>query len=405
MAQKQLSRLNQEVNQQTIASHIDRRAFDFIVVGLGSMGAPTCYFLARQGYSVLGIEQFDITHEKGSHGGQSRLIRMAYFEHPNYVPLLQRSYELWQAMEQQAETRLFYPTGILYSGPPNDFLISGSQRSALEHKLPLENVSSQQQKHRYPQLRLPADHTTVFEYNAGFIEPERAILTFAQQAMEHGVELHTQEPVLAWTGTTEGVSITTANGDYTGKKLIVTSGAWSGKLLPQLKQSLKVTRQLVAWVETTNNSQFMLNKFPCWGINWHKYPGLFYGFPILPGEQFEGTTGLKLGYHFPAAAADPEITEDPDTAFDENILHEFMDEFMPGAYKSFIEFKPCHYTYSPDEHFIVDHYPDQENVLMAAGFSGHGFKFAPVIGEILAEMALNGSTSQPIEFLSAARLR
>ena len=378
--------------------------FDVAVIGVGSMGAATCYYLAKQGLRVLGIEQFGIAHENGSHGGQSRLIRQAYFEHPDYVPLLQRSYELWKSLETESATKLFYPTGILYSGMTNDFLIKGSQRSAEMHDIPLEKLSSQQTNHRFPQFNLPEEYQSIFEYNAGFLIPELAIRTYATQAVAHGASIKTQEKLLKWEENDNSISITTDKGAYNTEKLILTAGAWSGLIAPKLRTELKVTRQLVAWVNTKDDAKYALNKMPCWGINKKDLPGLFYGFPLLPNKQFGGPTGMKLGYHLPGVPieADDSLEISPNKA-DITLLTHFLNEFIPGCYDSINEIKHCKYTYSPDEHFILDKLPDSKNVLVATGFSGHGFKFAPVVGEILSELAIEGMTDKPIEFLSMKR--
>jgi sarcosine oxidase len=378
-----------------------KNVFDAVVIGVGSMGAATCYYLAKQGLRVLGIEQFGIAHENGSHGGQSRLIRQAYFEHPDYVPLLRRSYDLWKNLEEEAATKLFYPTGILYSGMANDFLISGSQKSAETYGIPLEKLTSQQAHHRYPQFKLPEEYQSIFEYNAGFLTPELAIRTFAAQATAHGASIHTQEQLLKWEENDNSLTITTTKGTYHTQKLILTAGAWSGLIAPKLQPKLKVTRQLVAWVNTKNDAKYALNKMPCWGINKKDMPGLFYGFPLLPNAEFSGPAGMKLGYHLPGEIIEPDdsLEINPSKA-DMAILTDFLKEFMPGCYDSINEIKHCKYTYTPDEHFVVDFLPNHSNVMIAAGFSGHGFKFAPVIGEILADLATQGKSSLPIEFLS-----
>jgi len=348
---------------------------------------------------VLGIEKFDIVHENGSHTGQSRLIRKAYFEHPAYVPLLQKAYDGWENLEKRSNSRLFYKTGILYSGKADDFLISGSRKSARAHNLELNEVTAGNQSESYPQFSLPSHYSTIFEPDAGFITPERAILTYINEALKLGAEVRSGETVIDWQESSNGVEVRTDQGHYNANCLIITAGAWTSQLVTGLKPKLKVTKQAIFWVNVNNSDQYLLNKMPCWGINQEELTGLLYGFPILNEHEFGGPGGLKIGYHNPGEPINPEHKTAAVRQSDKDLIVSFMEEFMPGAFKSFNEEKTCLYTYSPDEHFIIDFMPDQRHVIFATGFSGHGFKFIPVVGEILADLATNGATDLPIEFL------
>ena len=403
MANPSLVELKKDVNQSAGKTRSKKTTHDFIVIGLGSMGSSTCYYLAKQGFTVLGIEQHEITHENGSHSGQSRLIRQAYFEHPDYVPLLRQAYEGWLDLEQISESQLFYDTGILYSGKANDFLIKGSLRSASQYDIDVQELNNDEVKRQYSQFNLPPDYTTILEPNAGFVTPERAILTYVQQAISSGAEIHRNETVESVTDKEGGVTVKTSQNTYRARKLIVTAGAWTARLLPFLKPKLKVTRQVISWVNTTNDKNYRLGDLPCWGINQEGSAGLYYGFPILDHCQFGGPPGLKIGYHFPGEETDPDNQAEKNVDEDKEIIANFMSKFLPGCFKSFSEIKSCLYTYSPDDHFIIDHHPDLHNVIFAAGFSGHGFKFAPVIGMALADLASEGSTKLPIKFLSLDR--
>lgn len=403
MPNQPLSTLNNTVNEQVKLSRTDRNSFDFIVIGLGSMGSSTCYQLASHGYSVLGIEQFQISHENGSHAGQSRLIRQAYYELPDYVPLLQEAYKGWKHLEERSNSTLFYRTGIMYAGKSDDFLISGSLKSAAEHNLQVESIDHEQAAKRFPQFDLPSHYSTIFEPNAGFVTPERAILTYISEALKIGAEVHTNETVIDSQESGEGITVMTNAGSYSAQKLVITAGAWAPALISVLKPKLTVTKQLIAWVNTNNNKDYEISKMSCWGINQEEFDGLFYGFPILNHAEFGEPAGLKIGYHHPGETVDPDSYPRDSNSSDQEIIVNLMEKFMPGAFHSFNTIKTCLYTYSNDDHFIIDHLPEHKNVVVGTGFSGHGFKFVPVVGQALADLAIDGRSSLPVQFLRLKR--
>lgn len=366
------------------------------------MGAATCYYLSKQGASVLGIEQFDIPHDQGSHTGQSRIIRKAYFEHPDYVPLLKRAYDNWANLEEATSTQLYFKTGLFYAGPHDNDLIKGTTLAAQLHQLPLENITATD----HPKTRnftIPTHHEKWFEPDAGFITPERAILTFAQEAIRNGATLLTRQRVIQWKKNDGAFLVETNTDTYSAKKIVVCGGAWSGKLVPDLNTKLKVTRQVVVWLNPKKWDDFTLERFPCWLVADEDLPGAFYGFPILPAGKLGGPLGLKFAYHHPGAVSDPDQVDRTTTQTDVAFILNAVKKFLPSALGSVLSIKTCLYTYSPDEHFIIDTHPLDEDLIVAAGFSGHGFKFAPVIGEILSDLALKGKTELPIEFLRLKR--
>jgi len=378
--------------------------YDVIVIGVGSMGSAACYQLARRGVRVLGLEQFEVSHEKGSHTGQSRLIRKAYFEHSNYVPLLQRAYKLWSGIEKESGVQLFHRTGIAYFGPAGEELLTGVKKSASIYGLPVDQYKHKDINERWPQFSLPANYEGIFEPDAGFIAPELAIRTIADLALKEGAEIITDTQVLSWTVNNNEVEVHTSRQTYKAGKLIITAGAYSKPLLPDFKPNLKVTRQLLAWVEPENRNDFTLRNFPCWVLKNDNGEGIYYGFPILPEDQFSEPYGLKIAYHRPGVVINPEEIADFDSSEEEEILRSIIARYLPGAMKEVITFKSCLYTYSDDDHFIIDNLPGfEKQVMIACGFSGHGFKFVPVVGEILADMIIDSKTSQPIEFLSIKR--
>jgi sarcosine oxidase len=386
------------------ASITNKNNYDVIVIGVGSMGAAACYFLAKQGYRVLGLEQFDITHELGSHTGQSRIIRKAYFEDPDYVPLLSRAYENWKAFEEETGTQLYYRTGLAYFGKPQNILIKGARLSASLYKVPLEEPAIQTLTDRFPQFKIPSGYTALFEPDAGFVTPEKSIRLHAQQAVKNGATIHTREKVLNWKKEGNNIQVTTGKDTYHSNKLIISSGAWAGKIIPGMSDKIKVTRQAVAWVKPVKVNNYTLGNFPCWMIADEEKPGAYYGFPILPVDQFGEPGGLKVAYHYPGQISDPDHMNRQTSPEEINDLKDILNKYLPGSFESVIAVKTCLYANTPDENFIIDRLPGyEEHVAIACGFSGHGFKFVPVVGEILADLVMKGKTEMPIGFLSARR--
>ena len=283
MASLPLNELAVHVKQDVDrSSNKQQGTFDVIVLGVGSMGSATCYHLAKQGHSVLGLEQFDITHEFGSHSGQSRIIRKAYFEHPDYVPILQRAYQNWKSFEEETETQLYYKTGLLYFGQSDHALIKGLRESAQKYSIEVNDLSSQQVNTQFPQFNIPKDYDRLIEPDAGFVTPEKSILLYIESALRNGAVIHTKDKALEWKKSGETISVKTNKGSYQCKKLIITAGPWSGKMIPNLSKNLKVTRQMIAWVKPKKWREFELGNFPCWTIADHERPGIYYGFPIMP---------------------------------------------------------------------------------------------------------------------------
>lgn len=380
------------------------RNLDVIVLGVGSMGSSTCYYLAKRGYSVLGLEQFDIPHDQGSHAGQSRIIRKAYFEHPDYVPLLQRAYENWKEIEAISGSQIYFPTGLLYAGKPNDVLIKGVRESATKYNVNVESLSISETKDRFPQFQIPEGYDVLFEPDAGFVTPERAVLLYVEQAIHAGAHIHTKEKAISWKKEGDIISVTTNKETYTCKKLIITAGPWAGQLIPGFSNQLKVTRQVITWVNPTAWKPFELGQFPCWMIDDHTQHGMYYGFPVLPVGKFGAPIGLKVALHYPGLISNPDAVNRIPSKEDEKIVIDGINKFLPEGYASTHVLKTCLYTNTPDENFVLDFLPGYNHqVVIAAGFSGHGFKFVSVVGEIMTDLAMNGTTELPIGFLNIRR--
>lgn len=374
------------------------KSFDIIVIGVGAMGAPTCYQLASRGVRVLGIEQFDIPHDRGSHHGESRMIRSAYYEEPRYVPLLKRAYELWDELEAASGKKILYRVGGLYMGPPEGTLIKGAALSAAAHQLAHEKLSWRDLRQRYPQFVVPESWGAIFESEAGFLAPEEAVRTYAASAQARGAEIHTREILRSWNAGEKHVVVVTDWAEYHADRVIFTGGAWTAKLVSDLGVPLQVTRQVLGWVSPIRPELFQLGDFPAWAID-SLDGGVYYGFPMMPGRP-----GLKLAHHHPSGTVfDPDDPSREPRAEDENDFRQCLTKYIPAGNGPVEQMRICLYTNSPDHNFIIDRHPDHANVTIACGFSGHGFKFASVIGEILADLATTGSTKHAIDFLSLKR--
>jgi sarcosine oxidase len=367
--------------------------FDAIVVGCGAMGSAACMQLAQRGAKVLGLEQFDIPHALGSSHGYSRMIRLAYYEHPDYVPLLRRAYALWDQLEKVSGQKLLYLTGGIYMGPPAGEVVSGALKAARMHGLEHELLERKAISQRFPQFSLPEDFVGVWEPQAGFLLPEKVISAHCEQALRAGAELHGREKVLQW----RDGWVKTDKGEYRARKIIFCGGAWSGKLLSELGVELAVTRQPLGWVWPSRPEMFELGKMPVWGIE-APDGSLSYGFPMMSDNP-----GLKIARHGRGKATDADLISRQATAADEEEIQAVVNRHLPDGRGPTLAIRICMYTNSPDSHFIIDELPGHSNVVIACGFSGHGFKFASVIGEVLADLALNGRTKLPVEFLKLSR--
>ena len=371
--------------------------FDVIVIGLGAMGSAACFHLARRGAAVLGIERFNIPHDRGSSHGFSRMIRMAYYEHPDYVPLLRRAWKLWEDLEAETGQKILHATGGVYIGPPGSEFVNRSRASAEQHKLPHEMLDATQLAAKCPQFFVPADYVALHEQFAGVILPERAICAHVDLAMKFGAQIHGNEQVLDWSDDASGVTVRTDRGTYQGGQLIVCGGPWSDRLVRDLGVELVVTRQVWGWVAPRRPRMFDLGSMPVWAID-HLDGTIHYGFPMLPDNP-----GVKIAHHYRGPRVDPETVSRDPLPGDEADFRPVLAKFLPEADGPLLSIRTCLYTNSPDSHFIIDRLPRHQRVTIACGFSGHGFKFATVVGEALADLAMHGRSELPIGFLGFRR--
>ncbi|HEX5466333.1 MAG TPA: N-methyl-L-tryptophan oxidase [Candidatus Limnocylindrales bacterium] len=372
-------------------------AYDAIVAGVGGMGSATAWALARRGARVLGLERAGIPNALGSSHGVNRIIRLAYAEDPRYVPLLRRSYELWRETEHLSGERLLYVTGGIDAGPPDGPTVAGALTSAREHAIAYELLDAAALRERFPAFDLPAGYQAVHQADAGFVLSERAIAVFAGLAMGAGAELHGHEPVEAWEPEPGGLAVHTARATYRARRLIITAGAWIGRLVPAWARLAVPERQVLIWAQPRDPAVCALGRLPVFIIEVPE--GRFYGFPPF------GVPGVKVGlYHHRGEPVDPETWDrarlEPE---DEQVLRAGIERYLPAAAGPTLSLQTCMFTNSPDEHFLLGRLPGEANVVAAGGFSGHGYKFTPVVGEILAQLALDGRTGQAIELFRPDR--
>ena len=373
--------------------------YDVIVVGVGSMGAAACYHLAKRGAKVLGIDSQPVPNTNSSYNGNTRVIRLTYQEHPDYVPLLRDAYKLWEEIEQETGSNLLHKTGVLYAGFPDGEAISGVRLASETHNLPCSTLTHAELAEQFPQFTLPEGMVGALEPEGGYLLSDRAVETYVQAAQRLGTELLTSEPVIDWASDGNGVNVRTAGSTHTAGKLILCAGAWSGGLLRLPDVPLTVTRQVLGWVQPRRPELFQRGDFPVWNIDPNgdgDLTGIYYGFP-MSGDA------LKLARHHPGTPMTPDaITDETFPADEEEILLPLR-RYLPDALGQVRSIKVCRYTNSADGHFIVDRHPESERVHFACGFSGHGFKFASVMGKVLSELALDGKTERPIGFLGLSR--
>lgn len=376
--------------------------YEVIVVGIGAMGSATLYHLAKRGLNTLGIEQFDIPHEMGSSHGLTRIIRLAYYEDPSYVPLLRRAYQLWHELEGETGQTLLYQTGSLDMGPAESDVFAGSLQSCIEHKLEHEALNSRQLTRRFPGCRMPPETMAVFQPQGGLLMPERCISAYADQAQKLGAALHTRERVQAWHILSDGrLRLHTDASVYTADRLAICGGAWAAKLIPSLADKAVPERQVLIWLAAKEPRWFTPRHFPVWNAMVDE--GRFYGFPEFnPGGD---APGVKFGrWHHLNQACDPDALDRDVYQEDEQVLRAFAERYFPAAAGETLNMKVCMFTNTQDEHWLLDTLPNAPQVAVAAGFSGHGFKMASVIGEIMADLAQNGTTKRPIALHQWARL-
>ncbi len=372
------------------------RVYDAIVVGVGGMGSATVYQLAKRGLHVLGLERFRIPHEMGSSHGITRIIRLAFHEGPAYVPLGRRAYELWNEFEEQSGERVLHVTGSVHAGDPGALAFENTLRACREQDVPHEVLTSAELAARFPGYGLPREMTAIVQPQGGFLTPEHCVEGHVAVARGLGAEVHEEERVLDWAAFSGGVRVRTEADVYEAGSLVLTTGAWASRFLPELAGVAVPERQVMAWFEPDDPTLFAPSRFPVFIVTLDGDE--YYGFPEF------GVPGLKLGkFDNTGIAADPDALDRAWRADDEEMLRDFLRRCLPRAAGRLLRMAVCMFTNSPDRHFIIGQHPAWPQVSFAAGFSGHGFKFSSVIGEIMADLAERGESRHDISLFAPAR--
>ncbi|MET0599003.1 MAG: N-methyl-L-tryptophan oxidase [Mesorhizobium sp.] len=371
------------------------------VVGLGAMGSAALFHLTRRGLGtgdrrVIGLEQFEPGHDRGSSHGESRAIRLGYSEHPSYVPLLRRAFRNWRALEKLSETAFLTTTGILEAGKPGSRMVAGSLEACLLHHLPHERLDAAEVNRRFPAFALPDGYSAVWQSEGGFLQPEVADQAHRALAAAAGAEIATRARVLAIEPERDAVILRLADRQIAARRLVIAAGPWSADLLPQLRPVLALKRQVLCWYRPRNPAKFALGALPVFMVDGED--DILYGFPDFRGSGFKCAS--HLGSRVLAQADDARQDAGPE---DERRTRRFLQTYLPEAAGPLLAMKTCIYTMTPDENFILDLLPEDPRIVVASPCSGHGYKFASVIGEVAADLALDGATAHDIGRFSIAR--
>lgn len=373
-------------------------SFDVAVLGLGTMGAFACLELARRKAKVIGFDRFAPPHGHGSHSGDTRIYREAYAEHPDYVPIAKRAGQLWDQYGQEFGTELLRRSGLLSIGSETSPLIAGTLESAAVHSLAIERLSPAEVRARFPAFSPPPDAIGIFEPTAGWVDVNAALSIGLQQARRFGADIRLNCTVESWDKDGGHFRLRTPEGDINAARLIITAGAWASSALQDLALPFRVLRKVIVWIDPLEPDLFRPDSFPIFAVA----DRFFYGFPNFQGK------GVKLAIHQDPAArsVSPNDLQGPVEDVEIEPILDFAETYLPRltgrgsrALDRVLSTRTCLYTMTPDEHFIIDRHPSYEDAWIAAGFSGHGFKFAPAIGEALADLALDGQTELPVGFL------
>jgi len=369
---------------------------DVLVIGCGGVGSAALYHLARRGVSVVALDRFAVAHDRGSSHGETRIIRQAYFEHPDYVPLCRASYDLWDALSAECGKALRHETGLLQVGAEDGFVVSGVLGSASRHGLEVERLSSRDVARRFPGYVVPEGMCGVLEARGGYLDVEECVRAHVELATRHGARVEVGVAVRSWSVRGGTIEVETDRGAWSADRLVVTAGAWASSLLADLGVPFEVRRKPLFWFHSDAAAYRADRGAPAFLFDLPD--GVFYGFPDL------GDGRLKAAEHTGGDPVDDPL--DVDRALRESDsarLTGFLSRHLPGVTDQVVAHAVCMYTMTPDEHFVVDRHPAHPSVVFAAGLSGHGFKMASVLGKALAELALDGETPIPVGFLGAQR--
>lgn len=370
--------------------------YDAIVVGVGGMGSATVYRLAERGLDVLGIERFDVPHARGSSHGSTRIVRLTQPEDPSYVPLARATYENWRELERRTGRDLITTTGSIHASASDDELFADARRSVEAHDVEHEILTGTTVNERFPGYDLPPEHRAVYQPDGGFVDCEQAVIAHAEAAHAAGATIRARERLIDWRETSDGIRLKTDKGAYEADDVVFTTGAWTGDSFPDIAFELTPVRRVMAWLQPERPEWFTPETFPVFSLSGEEGDG--YGFPVydVPGFKFGREPSLPN-------AVDPDTMAQP-TPTEEELHHEFADAYFPAGSGPTLRLRTCVYTASSDGHFVLGSHPDYDGVHIGTGFTGHGFKFTAVIGDVLADFVVDGTTDHDIDLHRIERL-
>lgn len=375
----------------------DGDRYDAIVVGGGGVGSATTYRLARRGLDVLGIERHDVPHTMGSSHGSTRIIRRAQHEGPEYVPLVERAYELWRDLEDRTGRDLLTVTGSVHAGAPGTDVVSTVREACRAHDVEHEELAAREINERFPGYDLPDGFQAIHQPDGGYLDCEQCVVAHVEAAHAEGATVRAREQVLDWSETADGVRVRTDKGRYAADELVLTAGPWTGELLPSIAGEAVPVRALMTWLQPKRPALFTPDRFPVFVLRDVDEGG--YGFPVhdVPGFKF-GRSGD------PEEVVDPDRMDREPTAAEEELHRRFAERFFPAGAGPTVALRTCLQSYSTDEHFVLGRAPDHDAVTVGAGFTGHGFKFTSVTGEVLADFVTEGETDHDVSIHAIDRL-
>ena len=376
---------------------METNVFDVIVVGVGGMGSAACWQLARRGQRVLGLERFDIPHAMGSSHGLTRIIRLPYWQGGPYVPMLKRAYALWREAETAYGEQLLFLTGLIQGGPDGGDDFAETLACCRENGFAHEILDAGEVNRRFAGFDLPPDHRLLYQPDGGFVASERAILAHVTLAQAAGADIRARERMLEWTPLAGGgIRVRTDRGRYDAGRLVIAAGSWLGDLLPALRKLAVPERQVVGWFQPDEPEKYLPAAFPVTIL--FAEEGSYYLTPIW------GAPGVKIGRHHHLGERGPvEALARDAGAEDEATLRRCLARYLPGANGPVMALRTCRYTVTPDEHFMIDALPGNEEVVVVSPCSGHGYKFASVVGEIVADLVTAGRSAFDLSMFKLGR--
>ena len=374
-----------------------KNIYDVIIIGLGAMGSAASYYLSKNGVKVLGLDTYEPPHKLGSSHGHTRVIREAYHEGTSYVPIVKRAYELWNELDHEIEDKLILEYGGMYLGDDGKYL-SDAKKSAKKYDIPIKEFSSNEIKEKYNILNPPNNFKGLLEYRSGAVFPEKAISNFLSKSINNGSSHNYNEKVIGWEKQSKFYKVETDKNNYFAEKLIFSSGAWIKNLVPSLKLPVKIERQVLFWFDPIKDKdKFHYSNMPNTG--WDLDNGMeFYTQPNIENK------GFKVAMHHNGKFISENDLNRESNPDDLSIVKNFLEEYIPLANGKLIDSRVCVYTNTPDLDFIIDFYPNDENLIICSPCSGHGFKFTPAIGEICSELVINNGTNYDLSEFSIKRL-